>query len=153
MTAAKPDPAREISHSRRFAAPRALVFRMFTEPEHIARWWGPNGFRLTIHEMDVRPGGHWRFVMHGPDGTDYPNHNQYREVVPPERLVISHVSEPRHETTVVFTTLGAAETEVSFRMVFPTAALREAVARQYKAVEGLQQTLARLAELIGTVSR
>ena len=61
---------REIVAARVFAAPRALVFTPWTDPRHIVQWWGPNGFTTTIHEMDVRPGGVWRFVMHGPDGVD-----------------------------------------------------------------------------------
>jgi uncharacterized protein YndB with AHSA1/START domain len=59
---------REIITSRVYDAPRELVFKAWTDPKHIARWWGPNGFTTTIHEMDVRPGGAWRFIMHGPDG-------------------------------------------------------------------------------------
>ena len=61
---------REIVATRVFAASRALVFTLWTDPRHIAQWWGPNGFTTTIHEMDVRSGGVWRFVMHGPDGVD-----------------------------------------------------------------------------------
>ena len=65
---------REIVATRVFDAPRDLVFRMWTDPAHIVHWWGPNGFTTTIHEMDVRPGGMWRFIMHGPDGVDYPQY-------------------------------------------------------------------------------
>lgn len=57
---------REIVATRVFDAPRDLVFKMWTDPKHIVHWWGPNGFTNTIHEMDVRPGGVWRFIMHGP---------------------------------------------------------------------------------------
>src|SRR5690242_18319385 len=81
---------REILQSRMFDAPRALVFEAFTKAEHLACWWGPNGFRTTTKSMDVRPGGAWTFTMHGPDGKDWPNHIAYREVVAPERLVYDH---------------------------------------------------------------
>ena len=81
--------AREIVAARVFDAPRELVFDAWTDPEHVAQWWGPNGFTNTIHEMDVRPGGVWRFVMHGPDGVDYNNKIVYIEVVKPERLSTS----------------------------------------------------------------
>ncbi len=64
---------REIVLTRRIKAPRELVWEAYTKPEHVMQWYGPNGFTLTIHEMDVRVGGVWRFMMHGPDGTDYPN--------------------------------------------------------------------------------
>ena len=59
-------------------APRELVWTAWTEPKHIAQWWGPNGFTNTIHAMDVKPGGVWRFIMHGPDGTHYPHNNIHR---------------------------------------------------------------------------
>ena len=64
---------RVIVIERLFHAPRELVFRVFTEPNHVAQWWGPTGFTITTHEMDVRVGGVWRFTMHGPAGVDYPN--------------------------------------------------------------------------------
>jgi uncharacterized protein YndB with AHSA1/START domain len=87
---------RELKATRTFKAPRDMVFRMWTEAEHIAQWWGPNGFTTTIEKMDVRPGGEWIFVMHGPDGRDFPNRDVYGEVVPPERLVILHINWPTH---------------------------------------------------------
>ena len=77
---------REIRITRVFDAPRELVFEAWTDRDQVVEWWGPHGFTTTIHEMDVRPGGVWRFVMHGPDGTDYNNHVVFEEVVEPERL-------------------------------------------------------------------
>jgi uncharacterized protein YndB with AHSA1/START domain len=145
MTAALDDTAgREIVATRVVDAPRELVFRVWTEPEHIARWWGPNGFTTTIHEMEVRPGGVWRFVMHGPDGHDYQNKIVYVEITPPERLVYDHVSGPRFHVTVTFVEQGD-QTAVTVRMVFETAAERDYTAKRFGAVEGLQQTLGRLA--------
>ena len=70
---------REISITRLFDAPRELVFEAWTDPEQVVQWWGPHGFTTTIHEMDVRPGGVWRFIMHGPDGTDYDNRVVFEE--------------------------------------------------------------------------
>jgi uncharacterized protein YndB with AHSA1/START domain len=87
--------SREIATTRVFDAPRDLVFDAWTSPEHVAQWWGPNGFTTTTHSMDVRPGGEWIFVMHRPDGSDYKNHIVYREVVRPERILYDHVSGPR----------------------------------------------------------
>src|SRR4051794_29231769 len=78
---------REIVFSRVFDAPRELVWKAWTEPHHVTKWWGPNGFTTTIHEMDVRTGGTWHHTMHGPDGTDYPNKSIFVEVVKPERIV------------------------------------------------------------------
>ena len=77
----------EVIITRIFNAPRDLVFKVWTEPEHIAQWWGPKGFTTTISQMDFRAGGTWRYVMHGPDGTEYPASEVFREIVPPERIV------------------------------------------------------------------
>jgi uncharacterized protein YndB with AHSA1/START domain len=147
----KPAPAesgdREIAATRIFDAPRDLVFRMFTEAEHVSKWWGPIGFTTTTSEMDVRPGGVWRHVMHGPDGTDYPNEIVYLEVVRPERLSYDHVSPPRFQTTVTFEAEGD-KTRVHFRMLFESADLRDMVDKKHGAVEGLTQTLGRLAEYL-----
>ena len=136
---------REIVATRVFDAPRALVFKAWTDPKHLAHWWGPNGFSITTYEMEFKPGGVWRFVMHGPDGRDYQNENVYVEIVEPERLVYRHVPEPRHETTVTFAE-DVGKTRLTARMVFETAALRDKTIKAVGAVEGLKQTLARLGE-------
>lgn len=73
--------------TRVFDAPRELVFRAYTDPELVPRWWGPRNLTTTVDKMDVRPGGEWRFVHHAPDGSEYGFRGEYREVVPPERLV------------------------------------------------------------------
>jgi uncharacterized protein YndB with AHSA1/START domain len=140
---------REIITSRVFDAPRALVFKAWTDPKQIARWWGPNGFTTTIHEMDVRPGGAWRFSMHGPDGVDYKNENVYIEVLEPERIAYSHVSVPKFHMTVTFDEQGG-KTHLIMRMVFDTAALHEHVVKTFGAVEGAKQTLDRLADFLAT---
>lgn len=78
---------REIIITRVFDAPRELVFATWTEPKHIEQWWGPVGFTTRVVEMDLRPLGQWRYVMIGPDGTEYPVKGVFREIVPPERIV------------------------------------------------------------------
>src|SRR2546426_6169783 len=78
---------REIITTRVLDAPRELVWKAWTDPKHVAEWWGPNGFTNTIQEMDVRPDGVWRFIMHGPDGVDHKNEIIFIEVVELERLV------------------------------------------------------------------
>jgi len=80
-----------ITMVRIFDAPRELVFRAWTDPEHLAQWWGPHGFTNPVCEVDLRPGGVWRIDMQGPDGTIYPNKGIYQEVVVPERLVYSDI--------------------------------------------------------------
>src|SRR5689334_7188335 len=84
---------REMVMQRVLNAPRELVFDVFTKPEHLAKWWGPDGFLTTVHEMNVKAGGTWRLTMHGPDGTDYLNKMIFIEVVPPERIVYRHSGE------------------------------------------------------------
>jgi len=146
-----PDSAdREILTTRLFDAPRHLVFEAWTDPKHLARWWGPNGFTLTLRSIDVRPGGVWRFVMHGPDGVDYENRIVYDEIVRPQRLVYHHAGgedvEPvQFQVTVTFEDEGG-KTRLTMRMLFPSAAERDLVAEKYGAVEGARQTLGRLAE-------
>jgi uncharacterized protein YndB with AHSA1/START domain len=141
---------REIVATRVFDAPRNLVYEAWTNPKHVANWWGPRGFTTTIQEMDVRPGGVWRLVMHGPDGTDYKNKMVFLEVVKPERLVYKHEPEGDAEpvnfqVTVTFAEEGE-KTKVTFRMLFPSAAALDYVVSKHHAVEGLSHTLARLAE-------
>lgn len=80
---------REIVITRVFDAPRELVFEAWTDPKHITQWWGPKGFTTRVTQLDLRPGGKWRYVMIGPDGTEYPATGTFREIVPPERIVTS----------------------------------------------------------------
>ena len=111
----------EIVTTRRLQASRELVFEAFRDPQHLAQWWGPDGFTNTFSEFDLRPGGHWRFVMHGPDGADYPNHSVFDEVVPPERIVFRHV-DPEHEYHMTITLAERdGQTEMTWRMRHPTA--------------------------------
>jgi uncharacterized protein YndB with AHSA1/START domain len=142
---------REIVITRVLNAPRELVFDAFTDPAHIGEWWGPNGFTNTIHEMHVTPGGVWRYIMHGPDGTDYNNRVTYHQVVKPERLVYSHGDDENPEmflATVTFEELGN-KTRLTMRALFSTAAARDE-ATTFGAVEGGTQTLERLEAYLDT---
>lgn len=80
---------REIIITRTFNAARQLVYEVWTDPKHIAQWFGPEGFTTRVTEMDLRPGGKWCYVMIAPDGTEYPSQGVFREVVPLERIVTS----------------------------------------------------------------
>ena len=146
---------REFVITREFDAPRELVFAAFTDPKHLAQWWGPNGFTTTTLSFDMRPGGVWRFVMHGPDGRDYQNRITYEEVAPPERIVYRHGGEPDVEPvqmrqTIVFRDLGGRRTRITWRLDFPSAAERDRVIKEYGADTGLLQTLARLELYVST---
>jgi uncharacterized protein YndB with AHSA1/START domain len=140
---------RELTLTRTFDAPRELVFEAWTNPKHLVHWWGPNGFTTTVQEMDVKPGGTWRLVMHGPDGREYHNRIVFLEAEKPARLVYKHEPEPGSEpvsfqTTVTFAAEGT-QTKVTLQMLFPSAEVRELVVRTYHAEEGGIQTLGRLA--------
>ena len=78
---------REFTMTRVFDAPRALVFAAHTDSQHVPHWWGLRNSTTIVDVMDVRPGGAWRFVQRDPDGNEYGFRGEYREVVPPERLV------------------------------------------------------------------
>jgi uncharacterized protein YndB with AHSA1/START domain len=100
---------RELVVSRLIDAPRALVFQAWTRPEHIARWWGPQGYTTIFCDMDIRIGGRYRFGMRSPEGTEHWKIGVFRELVEPDRVVFTFAWEapdgtPRHEllTTVTF---------------------------------------------------
>jgi len=81
-----------VTFTRVLAAPRELVWRAWTDPKHLAQWFGPRGFTSSVPELDARVGGALRIVMHGCDGNDYPMKGVFREVVPPSRLVFSNIA-------------------------------------------------------------
>lgn len=139
---------REISTVRMFQAPRPLVWTAWTVPEHLAQWWGPNGFTTTTEEFDLRPGGKWLFTMHGPDGTDYRNEIGFITVVEPELLEYDHGPSPIFRTTIQFDAVGAYETRLSMRSVFPTKAERDRTVEKFNAIEGMKQTLSRLEQYL-----
>lgn len=146
---------REIVMMRILDAPRELVWKVWTETDHLSQWWGPQGFTTTTQKRDCRTGGVWRFVMHGPDGRDYENNITYLEVVAPERLSYKHGGDQDREpvnfqVTVRFTPegIGGEKTRLDMRMIFPSKAARDFVIREYNAVEGGKQTMGRLAEYL-----
>jgi uncharacterized protein YndB with AHSA1/START domain len=143
---------RDIVISRIFDAPRELVWQAMVDSQHVIQWWGPRGFTTTIEEMDVRPGGIWKLVMHGPDGTDYPNKSVFKEVVKPERIVYAHGGRRKggpgatFVATWTFDVVDANKTKLTMRSVFASAADRDKIVKEYGAIEGGKQTLERLAE-------
>lgn len=141
--------ALEILAVRMVDAPPARVWEMWTQPRHLARWWGPHGFTTTTEEMDVRPGGIWRFEMRGPDGALYPNEIVYSVVRHPYCLVYQHTVVPRFEQEVTFAEMGG-KTRVMVRMRFASVAERETAAQEFHAEEGLTETMARLERELAT---
>jgi len=154
MDAANNDAAeRMLITVREIDAPREAVFDAWTKPEHLARWWGPDGFSTTTHAFEMKKGGHWRFTMHGPDGRDYQNLVTYEEIARPERIVYRHGGEGDTEhvqfrNTVTFEDLGG-RTRLTLAAEFESKAARDRVVKEHHADEGGVQTLGRLADYIG----
>jgi uncharacterized protein YndB with AHSA1/START domain len=87
-------------HTREIPAAPESVFAAIQDPARLARWWGPDGFTNTFQTFEFRPGGSWEFIMHGPDGTDYPNQSEFLEIVPNSLLRIKHVNLPHFELSI-----------------------------------------------------
>ncbi|MGL2965945.1 SRPBCC domain-containing protein [Flavobacterium sp. XGLA_31] len=134
---------REIVISRLLNAPVELVWEVWTNPNHIKNWWGPDGFTNTITKMEVAPEGEWDLVMHGPDGTDYKNKSLFKEVIKHRKLVYEHVSGPKFTATILFERQGH-QTHLHWQMVFPTREELIQVVKTFNAAEGLKQNVAKL---------
>jgi uncharacterized protein YndB with AHSA1/START domain len=148
--------SREIVVSRLIDGPRPLVFEAYSEVRHLSQWYGPTGFTTTTYSFDFRPGGVWDFTMHGPDGTAFPNHVEYLEISPPERIVLrhgSHRDDPQAFTSTITFTERGERCEVTLRSLFNSKRQRDEVVERYHAIEGAEQTLACLAEYVETEQR
>ncbi|HLW73974.1 MAG TPA: SRPBCC domain-containing protein [Gammaproteobacteria bacterium] len=147
------DTEREITLTRVYDAPRALVFKAWTDPELIARWWGPKMFTNPVCEVDARPGGKLRIVMRGPDGNDYPMRGVFKEVVVPERLSFTNAAVDAQDQLIIegFTTVLFADEGKKTRVTVQTRGKAMApIATQYlQGMEmGWSQQLDKLAELL-----
>jgi uncharacterized protein YndB with AHSA1/START domain len=100
------DPNAAVRTERLLPADARTVFASFQQPDRLARWWGPAGFTNTFERFEFSPGGRWVFVMHGPNGTSYPNESVFREIEPDARIVIEHVVKPWYRLTVTLTPRG-----------------------------------------------
>ena len=162
---------RDFVISRVFAAPRELVWKAWTEPQHLTRWWGPRAFTNPVCVLDVRPGGAYRVVMRSPEGAEYPLKGVYREIVAPERLVMTidcsehpdawhDLVNPNRDKkkkpflemlqTVTFEDLGG-KTKLTIRSRFESGAIRAAMLKMGMTA-GWSQSLDRLAELLAARS-
>ena len=142
---------REINISRLLNAPVELVWEVWTKPEHIKNWWGPNGFTNTITKMEVEPGGEWDLVMHGPDGTDYKNKSVFKEIIKHKKIVYEHISGPKFLATIEFERRGNT-TFINWHMLFETKEQFIQVVRIFKADEGLKQNIEKLSAYIEQVN-
>jgi uncharacterized protein YndB with AHSA1/START domain len=123
-----PEADRTLSTSRTLAASPGQIYAAFASGERLARWWGPKGFRNTFQVFEPRTGGAWRFVMHGPNGADYPNDSRFDALVPGERIVIRHLSGPPFTLTVTLAPEGAG-TRLTWQQAFDSASECESVRR------------------------
>ena len=158
MTAAASRPMQSNERTvvtRVFDAPRALVFKAWTEPKHLAQWWGPQGFTNPVCEVDVRPGGAIRIVMRGPDGVEYPMRGTFREVSEAERLVFTAVAEDAQGNRLLeaVTTVTFAEQGGKTKLTLHARAVA-LVAAAAPMLEGMQagwtQSLERLDALVAS---
>ncbi|MBS2037149.1 SRPBCC domain-containing protein [bacterium] len=140
----------ELHLTRIYKAPRNLVWEVWTDPKHVAQWWGPRGFTLTHHDKQLKVGGRWNYTMHGPDGVDYPNSTLYHEVVEGERLVYDHGSDgqskPLFRVTVTFRDVPDG-TRMDMTMTFESAEAARASEAFIRKAGGLA-TWDRLAEYL-----
>jgi uncharacterized protein YndB with AHSA1/START domain len=144
---------REVIITRIFDAPRELVFKAWTDPKHVTRWWGPKDFTNPVCEMDVRPGGALRIVMRAPNGVDYPMRGVFREIVEPERLVFTNIALDESGNAVLegLTTVTFAEHGGKTKLTLQTSTVglvAEAAQKLEGMEEGWTQSLERLAELV-----
>ena len=136
---------RQILSSRIIQAPREVLFRAFTDPALLAQWWGPKGFTNTFETFDLRPGGQWKFIMHGPNGKDHPNLSEFVEIREPERIVFNHLVAPLFQMTIGFEAVETG-TRFSFQMQFERAEEYENVKRYVP--EANEQNFDRLEALL-----
>ena len=140
----------QLQISRQLDAPLERVWEVWTDPRHIAHWWGPAGFTNTIDKMEVTEGGEWEFTMHGPDGSNYRNKHIYLQVTRNEKLVLDHITAPKFEMHVSFTPLGD-KTLVEIQSIFQSAEQLEQVIKVFRADEGMRQNMDRLEAYLKTL--
>lgn len=111
----------EIVNSRIVNAPRDTVYTAWTDPSHLKNWWGPAGFTNTFNEFDLRPGGKWSFIMHGPDKGNYPNECEFIKIEKPSLIAWKRFTKPLFQVVATFEEVSAYKTKIVFKMLFNTA--------------------------------
>jgi uncharacterized protein YndB with AHSA1/START domain len=145
-----------IVTSRLLNAPRDLVWKVLTTPDHVKHFWGPDGFTNSIKEMNVKPGGQWLFTMHGPDGTDYPNRVVYHEVEAPCYMAFDHdggedaPNDHRFKGEIELFEEGN-KTRIEMRLLAANTAQRDMMV-SFGATEGGRQNLDRLATYVAPMA-
>ena len=127
--------------SREIPATPEEVFAAFSEPERLAQWWGPAGFTNTFSICEFKNGGRWSFIMHGPDGRNYPNENIFAEIESPKKIVVQHISEPKFRLTITLVS-SALGTVVSWSQAFESSEVARSI--EHIVVPANEQNLDRL---------
>jgi uncharacterized protein YndB with AHSA1/START domain len=153
---------RVLTFERVFDAPRELVFQAFTEPRHLVEWFGPKGWTLPECELDLRPGGEWRYCMRGPNGETSRGKSVYREISPPERLVYTDVftdeaynespDMPRMLITVTFLAEGERATRLRMRTEYASVEDLDRVTAMGM-LQGMEETFDRLDQHLALATR
>lgn len=127
--------------SREIPASPEQVFAAFSDPQRLARWWGPAGFTNTFELCEFKPGGRWLFVMQGPDGGHFPNESVFAEIEPAKKVVVQHVSKPKYCLTITLAP-SAGGTTVSWAQAFESADVASRI--EHIVVPANEQNLDRL---------
>lgn len=114
-------PDNEIVSSRIINVAIDLVFEACANPFHLANWWGPTGFTNTFEAFDFKPGGRWKFIMHGPDKGSYQNECVFSEIIYPNLITWDRLSKPFFRMELSLTDIAPSRTKFGFRMIFATA--------------------------------
>jgi uncharacterized protein YndB with AHSA1/START domain len=143
---------REIEMTRLFDAPRELVFEAFTNPEHVPHWFGPRGWSVPVCEIDLRPGGAWRYVLRGPNDEEMGMSGVYQEIAPPERVITTESFDdyPGESLNTLALTEEGGKTRYTVTVLYPNKETRDAVLATGMS-EGAAETLERLAEHLETL--
>ena len=114
-------PESEIVSTRIFNFKRDLLFRSWSEPDHLKNWWGPSGFTNTFNEFDFRVGGKWRFIMHGPEKGNYANECEFIKIDKPSLIAWKRYSKPIFQVVAMLEEISDEQTKLVFKMLFDTA--------------------------------
>ena len=142
---------RQIVVTRVFNAPRETVFSAWTNPVLLKQWWGPKGFTNTFHEFDLKPGGNWKFIMHGPDGGNYLNESMFIEIKEPEKIILNHISNPCFQLTACFEEVDENKTRLIFEQLFETIEVYNKV--KVFAVDANEENMDRLEAVLKAIQK
>jgi len=138
---------RELIFSRLLDAPITLVWKIWTTPDHIKLWWGPAGFTNTIKKMDIKAGGEWNLIMHGPDGRDYEIQCAFKEIIKHKKIVYEQLTEFRYVATIEFESRGE-QTFLRWQMLFESREYLVQAAKTYGVDIGFKQNAQRLVDYL-----